>query len=554
MATVQNIALTHRAGMTYITADVNGLSGPFNVRRHTSAFSSASDGSAVCQVLATSWKLLHDDSASAVDLNDGLVIEDEGAQLTSAKILAVVAGQASATAHYAIFEQGGDTTVNSGENTTSVAETLTAEEARDCVLVNSYTPTSGYTTHQFILFEDYRTWNTAEWGAPVHRFNVTIQNGSAAPRPVVMRLEGGGSAGYALPIDVDPGYGNVGLIGVYPVDYGFQAGGGTDPYTGDTHEKTYWFGHPPSGGTMHNTAERRLYRILTHVLARDFDADPERVYIYGASGGGMGAMHMLLRYPTFFAAGLANTPGLTTQGLAYVQGAIAGGTTVNGTATAVEDFYDADALAAQGAVLPTILHGFDTQDSAWGSGLVEDETVPLLAAMRAAKRPYIATWDDPGAHTAPDLGSSGRNFFGTFTRNEARVAFYDASDDDDYETNPGQRGTALTYGRALHPLSGSQIVDQPALLTVPLQSYGEDKTSKVCVWNTQAFTPAAGSSVDWRVRDGLTGGGSILGSGQSVVGSLGQIVISALINITASGVQLEVTPPAQRAMLLIRAS
>jgi hypothetical protein len=541
MATVQNIALTHRAGMTYITADVNGLSGPFNVRRHTSAFSSASDGSLVCQVLATSWKLLHDDSASAVDLNDGLVIVDEGAQLTSAKILAVVAGQANATAHYAIFEQGGDTTVNSGENTTSVVETVTDEEDRDCVLVNSYTPTLGYTTHQFILFEDYRTWNTAEWGSPIHRFNVTIQDGSSTPRPVVMRLEGGGSTGYALPIDVDPGYGNVGLIGVYPVDYGFQAGGGNDPYTGDTHEKTYWFGHPASGGTMHNTAERRLYRILTHVLARDFDADPERVYVYGASGGGMGAMHMLLRYPTFFAAGLANTPGLTTEGLAYVQGAIAGGTTVNGTATLVEDFYDADALAAQSAVLPTILHGFDTQDSAWGASRVEDETVPFLAAMRAAKRPYIATWDDPGAHTAPDLGSSGRNFFGTFTRNEARVAFYDASDDDDYETNPGHRGTALTYGRSLHQLSGAQISDTAALLSVPLQAFGEDKSAKLAVWNTQAFQPPAGSGVRWRVREGLSGVGDIVASGRGTVGSLGQVVIDTPVEISTSGVRLEVT-------------
>ena len=86
--------------------------------------------------------------------------------------------------------------------------------------------------------------------------------------------------------------------------------------------ETWWFGfgaeadyrrgETPSGGDrIVNYTEQRILRMV-HDLLRDPElgprADPERVYVYGHSMGGSGALALALRYPTVFAAAYASEP------------------------------------------------------------------------------------------------------------------------------------------------------------------------------------------------------------------------------------------------------
>lgn len=91
---------------------------------------------------------------------------------------------------------------------------------------------------------------------------------------------------------------------------------------GDDPHQTWYYGHSASydyrrGGTADsgpivNYTEERLLRAVHDTLAGygldGRTADPERVYVYGASMGGSGALALGLRYPNVFAAAYAGEP------------------------------------------------------------------------------------------------------------------------------------------------------------------------------------------------------------------------------------------------------
>lgn len=69
-------------------------------------------------------------------------------------------------------------------------------------------------------------------------------------------------------------------------------------------------GIPTPGNTIANYTEQRILRML-YDLMRDPpgpQVDPQRVYVYGGSMGGSGALAFALRYPQVFAAAYASEP------------------------------------------------------------------------------------------------------------------------------------------------------------------------------------------------------------------------------------------------------
>ena len=121
--------------------------------------------------------------------------------------------------------------------------------------------------------------------------------------PVILDLHGWNGSEY--PADLGPAAWYCALQ-VRPVDssetwwFGFGA------------EADYRRGETPSGGDrIVNYTEQRILRMV-HDLLRDPElgprADPERVYVYGHSMGGSGALALALRYPTVFAAAYASEP------------------------------------------------------------------------------------------------------------------------------------------------------------------------------------------------------------------------------------------------------
>jgi len=121
--------------------------------------------------------------------------------------------------------------------------------------------------------------------------------------PVILDLHGWNGNDY--PADMGPAAWYC-AVQVRPVDssetwwFGFGA------------EADYRRGETPSGGDrIVNYTEQRILRMV-HDLLRDPElgsrVDVERVYVYGHSMGGSGALALALRFPTVFAAAYASEP------------------------------------------------------------------------------------------------------------------------------------------------------------------------------------------------------------------------------------------------------
>lgn len=129
--------------------------------------------------------------------------------------------------------------------------------------------------------------------------------GGAVPDrlPVILDLHGWNGDSY--PADLGPSAWYCG-VQVRPVDS----------------SQTWWFGFasgadyrrgeaPAPGDQVANFTEQRILRMI-HDLLRDpllgSRVDPDRVYVYGHSMGGSGALALALRYPAVFAAAYASEP------------------------------------------------------------------------------------------------------------------------------------------------------------------------------------------------------------------------------------------------------
>lgn len=229
-------------------------------------------------------------------------------------------GAPAAGAYYAVTAESGDGSEVLWATTGPVEERVSPPEA-----VRAQTGPDGK-GHVYVQFMDLRRWNptfhapraanghlglgpTASQPAYAYTYLVSEPSPASCPGgvprslPVFVNLHGWGGGSYRDPVAATPYYCAFQLT---PTDFG----------------ETWWFGFaeghdygrtavPPDGTTVVNYTEQRVLRMLAD-LRRDpvlgSSVDPERVYVWGHSMGGSGALALASRYPQVFAAAYASQP------------------------------------------------------------------------------------------------------------------------------------------------------------------------------------------------------------------------------------------------------
>ncbi|MBI4468485.1 MAG: hypothetical protein HY650_04080, partial [Acidobacteria bacterium] len=340
-AQVSGIAGIHRAGQTFVTwqelASEDGES--YEIYRHTEPISAANLAQA--QRLTARWGPLPEGSSRYYiederRLDDGVreadqavgytplenyVISDLGSPLSGTTGLFVWTAKQSGSFYYAVTTIPRDgrenrTDFSAGYNTTGpMAEAV--EDPRPILVWQSKT---GF-GRVYTQFMDYEHWNPT-FDAPrdpegsgtnkTHQYaynywvGVPVGYDGRTPLPLYLHIEGWGSRygiGESTPYD----WPAIEIWGDDPHQtwyYGFSA---TFDYR---HCRSYeGTGCIADTGPIVNYTEERLLRALYDVLRdRFYQVDRQRIYSYGQSMGGSGALSLGIRYPNVFAAIHAGQP------------------------------------------------------------------------------------------------------------------------------------------------------------------------------------------------------------------------------------------------------
>lgn len=318
-----NLVVAHRNGQTFLTwTEVASLSGEaYHIYRHTAPITAATLAQAT--QLTAPWGPVGEGSAAFDSDRErggggstypGLrnyIISDLGPQLSDGVGLFVWTPAAGGPFYYAV------TTVQSGiENRSSfsAANSLAGPVAEGVadpqpVLVWQSPSGRGRVYTQFLDLAGYNpTFGAARAQGYVYAYNYALLQPDPAHCP-------GGVLPSSLPLYLYlQGWG-----GRYEVEE-------ASPYwcavalNGDDPWQTWYYGHSAStdyrqedpfasSGPIVNFTEQRLLRAIYDTLrSPGLAIDPQRIFVYGQSMGGSGALALGLRYPNVFAAAHAGQP------------------------------------------------------------------------------------------------------------------------------------------------------------------------------------------------------------------------------------------------------
>lgn len=335
----------HRSGQTFVTWTERGdLAGErYRVYRYGQPITAATLGQAdrLREVAEGSGRFLadryrRDDGIWQARYFDRFVIQDHGAQLSAGTGLLVwtlapadfAAGDAG-PAYYAV------TTVSAtgAENISDFGPGNTAGpvlERVDDPLPVETSASAGAGGRVFIQYMDLRHWNPTfhapnpfneylgldqaePWvaGAIQYAYSYVVYDpdlycdGQVPARaPVVISLHGWSGDNYPPLTEIpDPWWC---AFKIYPTDFSQTW------FFGFARDKDFrQGGEIDASDTIVNYTEQRLLRMIYDLQRHPLlgsRVDPERIYIYGHSMGGSGALAFALRYPGVFAAAYASEP------------------------------------------------------------------------------------------------------------------------------------------------------------------------------------------------------------------------------------------------------
>ncbi len=326
-----NLSAFHRSGQTFLTwtEDPSTSGEAYHVYRHTAPIDAGNIDQATR--LTERWGPLPEGSSIFYteiwrglggDPYPGLpnyVITDLGAPLTDTTGLFVWTSQEAGDAYYAVTTVEGGvedrTTFGPGNSLTSpVAETTADPEP---ILVWDSASGNGRVYTQFMDFATFNPTYETPYDPPdgglQYAYNYFVglptaaQCGGSLPSslPVVLHIEGHGSR-----YEVDDNSHYFCAVEIWNDDprqswyFGFSAT--YDYRTG------YEYPSTPDTGPIVNYSEARLlrsiYDTLRHPDYAAYNLDPERIYVYGHSMGGSGALALAMRYPNLFAASYSSQP------------------------------------------------------------------------------------------------------------------------------------------------------------------------------------------------------------------------------------------------------
>ena len=350
------LSAVHRSGQTFITwRERSDLSGErYRVYRHTAPISATNLAQAV--PLYTLQKGSARFHANRYNIDGGgawtsryterLVITNGGPQLGVSTGLLVwtlatndFGGGTTGSAYYAVTLLIG-ATENTGDFSAANSIGPVAEGVADPlpVLVTNFPASSGPygnggPVRIYIQYMDLRNWNPtfhaphsrngwygqsgldpAVTGAIQYAYDYAVVEPSCvtSPAPTYISLHGWAGNTYG-PVTADPDAYDWCCYKIFPVDV----------------SETWFFGfarncdyrtdaEPAAGDSVENFTERRVLRMLYDLIRQPPGppVDTNRVYVFGGSMGGSGALALALRYPHVFAAAYASQPmtDYSTQG------------------------------------------------------------------------------------------------------------------------------------------------------------------------------------------------------------------------------------------------
>ncbi|MGA9347952.1 MAG: alpha/beta hydrolase-fold protein, partial [Anaerolineae bacterium] len=313
----QSVAAFHRSGQTFLTwTERTDLSGErYHVYRHTNPITAANLAQATR--LTDTWGALGEGSSTfwselsrEPPITRNYVIQDLGTPLSDTTGLFVWTTHENGTFYYAVTTTHGGT-----ENTTDfgvsnmtgpIAETVADPQP---VKVWQATSSRGFVFTQYLDYSRYNPTFGVPEGTAAQQY--TFNYGVTLPSDAAC----GGSLPDSLP-------GNVYLEGwggrysnddVTPWNYCAVFIVPDDPnqtwYYGHSASYDYRLGGTANSGPIVNFTEERILRAIYDTLCDStFRLDPNRIYVYGHSMGGSGALALGMRYPNVFAATYSSEP------------------------------------------------------------------------------------------------------------------------------------------------------------------------------------------------------------------------------------------------------
>lgn len=555
--TPNSLAVTHRGGQSFLTFTEAGCpSGTYSVWRHTAPITTLSGLglTAIASLDQDSGRLLFDDNPTITfgtgqNLTTGFVITDGGSHLAADQGLLVWTTAVTGSFYYAVTSSC-DSALSVGTNSLTSAVSETHQAVPGAVLVSTDTNYggSGRTVKHYYAWDDYATWDTADWGYYGHGFVVLLPSTGSDPRILLVFLNSSG-CGYQEPL-ISPGAQPTDAVVMAPRDMCFGNGGTpvTDAYTGSIIGHAKWTGHVNAASGLYQTeTEDRVVRFTTLVRdnatgdAQNFHVDSNRLYLIGVNLGGNGAQ-IGAHYPTVFAAVRSMTG--PTDDDAYAPET--NNTTIHvGTSggPTIYQYRDLQYQAAQRRFTPTI------HTPSYNNPFVHPDRYPAATTtFETYHQPYAIEWQaQTGGSFLMEINYP-QWTIDRFKLNEAYPAFGNAGNSNVPAASgawnptstdvPGQRNGYLDWDSSLHDLGsgvGADLDDASTSFGITVKSTsGVNTVADVTIWNTQMFRPSVGASIAWQNKAGATGAGSQLGAGTLTVGALGEMTMSGL-DITSAG-------------------
>lgn len=299
---VAGLAAFHRSGQTFLTwNEVPDPSALYRVYRHDTPITTANlaDAERIAEVshgsalYANEWAKETDYDPSSHALQRNFIIEDRGDELPDGTGLLVWTPGENGDFYYAatVVSGGLENAAISSEN--SLADPVTETDDDPLPVLVWESPTGrGWVFTQFM---DYEAWNPTFDGY-AYNYGVAVPSGydGSEAIPLTVYLDGWGTRYKVMdgsPYD-------------YPTIY----------LSIDDMYKTWYFGNAvshdyddgsglPAEGLVGNYTEWRILRAVDDIIRDDlFSVDENRIYAFGGSMGGSGAVAFGMRYPDVFAA------------------------------------------------------------------------------------------------------------------------------------------------------------------------------------------------------------------------------------------------------------
>lgn len=575
----------HRSGQTFLTwSEVGGLSAEgYHVYRHTAPITAANIGQA--RRLTDRWGALPEGSSifwterereSPVTAN--YVITDLGPPLADTTGLFVWTTKETGLFYYAVTVVNGgvENLADFGPENSLAAPVSESPADPQPVLAWQASGGRGLVFTQYLDYESYNpTFDVAEGITRqqyAYNYSVALPSAAAcggvpqASYPIYLYISGWGDR-YANPSET-------------PYDWCAIQIYGDDPhqtwYYGHSASYDYRLGGMADTGPIVNYTEERLLRAVYDTL-RGYglggrQPDPERVYVFGGSMGGSGALALALRYPNVFAAAHAGEP-MTN----YAAADGAGGTTpwvndvewkwgsrtanlpirndgryaahlagYNGTGVWDWQNHQAQLVSRRrdDAALISLNHGTEDTIIAWDS-----QGQPVYGAFYQGRRAFSGATAAAG-HTWLGFAGSGpmlayETTWSPFHNWEARRSetvpglSYASGSSAVPPTGPARYNLNLEWSASWHDFAGPPT-DTPALWALALRTTdGSSQIVDVTPRRRQQFVVVPGAAYTWEAR--RLADNALLQSGV-VVADASSLITAPAVQVDAAGVRLSFQP------------